>query len=59
MQEDKKMSNEKALKALRQIKTYCSATQLEELDYVIEVIEKLEKDGIKEPLATDFKSLAK
>ena len=55
----KKMTNEKALKALRQIKTYCSATQLEELDYVIEVIEKLEKDGIKEPLATDFKSLAK
>ena len=53
------MTNEKALKALQQIKTYCSATQLEELDYVIEVLEKLEKDGIKEPLATDFKSLAK
>ena len=53
------MTNDKALKALRQIKTYCSATQLEELDYAIEVLEKLEKDGIKEPLATDFKSLAK
>ena len=55
----KNMTNEKALKAMRQIKTYCAATQLEELDYVIEVLEKLEKDGIKEPLATDFKSLAK
>ena len=51
------MTNEKALKALRQIKTYCSATQLEELDYAIEVLEKLEKDGIKEPLATDFKNV--
>ena len=48
------MSNEKALKALRQIKTYCSATQLEELEYAIEVLEKLEKDGVKEPLAADF-----
>ena len=55
----KNMTNEKALKALRQIKTYCAATQLEELDYAIEVLEKLEKDGIKEPLATDFKSLSK
>ncbi len=51
------MTNEKALKALRQIKTYCAATQLEELDYAIEVLEKLEKDGIKEPLATDFTNL--
>ena len=31
------MTNEKALKALQQIKTYCAATQLEELNYVIEV----------------------
>ena len=58
-QEDFKMTNEKALNALRQIKTYCSATQLEELDYVIAVLEKLEKDGIKEPLATDFSKLNK
>ena len=53
------MTNEKALKALRQIKTYCAATQLEELDYVIEVLEKLERDGIKEPLTTDFSTLNK
>ena len=53
------MTNEKALKALRQIKTYCSATQLEELDYVIEVIEKLEKDGITDPLNTDFSNCKK
>ena len=53
------MTNEKAIKALRQIKTYCSATQLEELDYAIEVLEKLEKEGVKEPLATDFTNLNK
>ena len=53
------MTNEKALKALRQIKTYCSATQLEELDYAIEVLEKLENDGVKEPLTTDFTKLEK
>jgi hypothetical protein len=51
------MTNEKAIKALRQIKTFCSPTQLEELDYAIEVLEKLEKDGIKDPLATDFNNL--
>ena len=53
------MTNEKALKALRQIKTYCTATQLEELDYAIEVLEKLEKDGIKDPLTIDFKDFIK
>lgn len=49
------MTNEKAIKALEQIKTYCSATNLEELDYVIEVMKKLHADGIKDPLNTDFK----
>lgn len=53
------MNNEKALKALLQIKTYCSATNLDELEYVIQVIEKLEEDGIKDPLHTDFTKLGK
>ncbi|MBS7266668.1 MAG: hypothetical protein SPK18_01075 [Treponema sp.] len=53
------MTNEKALKALQQIKTYCSATQLDELEYVISVLEKLEKDGITDPLNTDFSTLKK
>ncbi len=51
------MTNEKAIKALKQIKTYCAATMLDELDYVIQVMEKLEKDGVKEPLNTDFSKL--
>ena len=51
------MTNEQALKALRQIKTYCTASQLDELEYAISVLEKLEKDGVKEPLNTDFNKL--
>ena len=51
------MTNEKAIKALRQIKTYCAATMLDELDYVLQVMEKLEKSGIKNPLETDFTKL--
>jgi len=37
------MTTQKALTALKHIKTYCNAAQLVELDYVIEVLEKLEK----------------
>ena len=51
------MTNEKAIKALRQIKTYYAATMLDELDYVLQVMEKLEKSGIKNPLETDFTKL--
>ncbi|MGN0738716.1 MAG: hypothetical protein ACI4LX_00925 [Treponema sp.] len=51
------MTNEKAIKALQQIKTYCSATLLDELDYVLQVMEKLEREGIKNPLETDFTKL--
>lgn len=53
------MTNEKALKALEQMKVSCSPTQLEELEYVIEVLKKLEKDGVKDPLKADFKNLSK
>ncbi|MBQ0050732.1 MAG: hypothetical protein KBT11_01555 [Treponema sp.] len=52
------MNNEKVIKALKTIKTYCASTQLEELDYAIKVIEKLESDGIKEPLKADFTKLS-
>ena len=53
------MTNEKAIEPLKHIKTYTAADLLDELDYVIKVMEKLEKDGIKEPLETDFKNLNK
>ena len=53
------MTNEKAIEALKHIKTYTAADLLDELDYVIKVMEKLAKDGIKEPLETDFTNLNK
>ena len=52
------MKNEKVIEALQQIRTYCTAAQLDSLDYVIEVMKKLDKDGIKKPLETDFSKLA-
>ncbi|MBP5283352.1 MAG: hypothetical protein J6Y93_01630 [Treponema sp.] len=53
------MTNRQAVKGLKTIKTYCSSTLLEELDYAIQVIEKLEAEGVSEPLKTDFTKLKK
>ncbi len=48
------MTNAQAIEALKKIKTYTAAGLLDVVDYVIKVLEKLEKDGIKDPLSTDF-----
>jgi len=53
------MTNEKVIVALKEIKNYCAANLLAELDYAIKVMEKLEKDGVKQPLETDFTKVAK
>lgn len=53
------MTNKEVLEALTQIKTYCAAESLKKLDYAIAVIEKLDKDGVTNPLKTDFTSLSK
>lgn len=53
------MNNEKAIRALEQVKTYVSANSLDELDYAIEVLKKLESAGITDPLNTDFSLLKK
>ncbi|MCR4743398.1 MAG: hypothetical protein K5866_11085 [Treponema sp.] len=52
------MTNEKAIEALKQIKTYTAATLLDEIDYAVKVLEKLKKDGVKDPLNTDFTKVA-
>ncbi|MBQ3825021.1 MAG: hypothetical protein II811_02675 [Spirochaetaceae bacterium] len=51
------VSNEKALKALEQIKTYCAATNLDELNYVIKILKKLQCAGVTKPLEADFSLL--
>ena len=53
------MNIEKALKPFEQVKTYVSANSLDELDYAIEVLKKLEKEGVKDPLNTDFSAIKK
>ncbi len=51
------MTNKEVLEALRQIKTYCAADSLDKLNYAIAVIEKLDNDGISNPIKTDFSKL--
>lgn len=48
------MTNKQAIDSLKKIKTYTAAGLLEVVDYIIKVLEKLEKDGIDDPLNTDF-----
>ncbi len=52
------MTNTDAINALEQIKTYTSAELLDELEYVLEIMKKLEKAGISNPLKADFSKLA-
>lgn len=49
------MTNVEAVKALKDIKTYAQAHSLDALDYAIKVLEKLEKDGVKNPLEDSAK----
>ncbi len=52
------MTNKEAIEALKQIKTYTAASLLDQIDYAISVLEKLEKEGVKDPLKTDFTKTA-
>lgn len=51
------MDNEKVIKGLKQMKTYCSSNLVDILNYAIQVFQKLEIEGIKEPLDTDFSKI--
>ena len=51
------MTNKEVLDALKQMKTYCAAGSLDKLEYAIKVIEKLDNDGVQNPLKTDFSKL--
>ena len=53
------MTNKEALDSLKQLKTYCASGALDKLNYAIKVIEKLDNDGIENPLKTDFTALSK
>lgn len=53
------MTNTEVLDALRQIKTYCAADLLDKLNYAIAIIEKLDADGVQNPLKADFSKISK
>ena len=47
------MTNVQVIKELTNLKTYCSATSLDVVEYAIKVFQKLESCGISEPLETE------
>ena len=51
------MTNREAIDSLKKIKTYTAAGLLDVIEYLIKVLEKLEKEGVTDPLNTDFKKL--
>ncbi|MCQ2982915.1 MAG: hypothetical protein MJ178_09205 [Treponemataceae bacterium] len=44
------MTNAEAIVALKQMKTFCAAGSLDQLEYAIEVLEVLDEVGITNPL---------
>ena len=51
------MTNREAIDSLRKIKTYTAAGLLDVIEYLIKVLEKLDKEGVTDPLNTDFTKL--
>ena len=51
------MTNREAIDSLKKIKTYTAAGLLDVIEYLIKVLEKLEKEGVTDPLNTDFTKL--
>ena len=52
------MTNQEAVKVLKELKTYCAANSLDAVHYAIAVIEHLEKAGVTKPLLADLSMAA-
>ncbi len=52
------MTNQEAVKVLKELKTYCSADALDAVHYAIAIIEHLEKAGVTKPLEADLSKSA-
>ena len=52
------MTNQEAVKVLKELKTYCSADALDAVHYAIAIIEHLEKAGVTKPLEADLSKAA-
>ena len=53
------MTNNEAIKALKELKTYCAADSLDAVHYAIAIIEHLEKAGVSSPLQANFSAVKK
>ena len=53
------MTNKTVIDALKQLKIYCAADLLDKLNYAIAIFEKLDNDGVNNPLKTDFTVISK
>ncbi len=51
------MDLEHIINSLTDIRTYCTNTSLDDLDDAIEILKKLQSDGVKDPLKADFKKI--
>ena len=51
------MTNREAIDSLKKINTYTAAGLLDVIEYLIKVLEKLDKEGVSDPLNTDFTKL--
>ncbi|MBO4546295.1 MAG: hypothetical protein J5700_01840 [Treponema sp.] len=52
------MTNNEAIKVLKELKTYCAANALDAVHYAIAVIEHLEKAGVSSPLTAELSKAA-
>ncbi len=47
---EKPMTNQRAIRALNDLKVYASSRSLDAVNYAIAVLEKLEEAGVEQPL---------
>ena len=52
------MTNDEVIQALEQVKTYCSSSLIDPLDYAIHVFRRFERAGVEDPVHADYSKLA-
>lgn len=52
------MTNTEVIEALEQVKTYCSSSLIDPLDYAIHVFRRFERAGVEDPVHADYSKLS-
>lgn len=53
------MKIDKLIKSMEAVKTYCSATMLDDIDCVLELLKKMKSEGIEDPMEIDYSEINK